>query len=335
MRVEELIAAKLVERSLIPPMADDEPSRNGHAKKEEPATLLTLIDWAAAFNRPPDDAVVEGLIFPGRWTAFVAPAKLGKSTLALHIAHRLSRGFDPFHNARLPAVDILYLDGEMGEIDVIERLAALDLTPADLPRLHYTDMFPKGDTIQGGAVIVSTAKTLGVAAVVLDGLNAFVSGAEKDDTPWRNLYEQTIAPLKRAGIAVLGTDNTGKDISLSARGSSVKLDKADAIVMLKRTDDGIELRATHRRSSSYLNILDLAMTGLTGDEPIDYRRTGSAWPAGTHDAVVLFDRLAIPIDMGREKVRATLKVEGHKLRNDILSAAIRYRKTVQGQVDLL
>jgi RecA-family ATPase len=303
-----------------------EPSTNGHTT----ATLLTLIDWATAFNRPPVDAIIEGLVFPGRWTAEVAPAKLGKSTLQLHIAHCLARGIDPFHGTPRPPIDVLYLDGEMGEGDILERLAALELAPADLPHLHYTDMFPKGDTVQGGAAIVSTAINLCIKVVILDGLNAFITGAEKDDTPWRNLFEQTIAPLKRAGVAIVSSDNTGKDLTLSARGSSAKLDKADAIVMLKRTDDGVNLTTTHQRTSGYLRTLDLAVVGLDGDEPISFRQIQGSWPAGTHDIVALLDSLAVPLDEGRQKVRSTLAAAGHKVRNDVLSAAIRYRKTQAG-----
>lgn len=301
--------------------------RRGELVAPDPPLPLTLVDWATAFNRPPVESIVEGLVLPGRWTALVAPAKLGKSTLDLHIAHSLARGFDPFHGTPQPPMGVLYLDGEMGEADILERLAALDLTPDDLPNLHYTDMFPKGDTVQGGAAIVSTAIALGVTTVFLDGMNAFVTGAEKDDTPWRGLFEQTISPLKRAGIAVLSSDNTGKDITLSARGSSVKLDKADAIVMLKRTDNGLNLHTTHQRTSGYLRSLDLTMSGLGGDEPINYRQTIGAWPAGTHDAVALLDKLGISVSDGRERTRQVLKAAGHKLRNDVLSAAIRYRRS--------
>lgn len=343
MTVEDLLHAKILERGLTPsrnghdPYADIPPPGDEDAPDGAPnGTLpLTLIDWPTAFHRPPVDAIVEGLVFPGRWTAKVAPAKLGKSTLELHIAHCLARGRSPFLGSRQPPIDVLYLDGEMGELDVLERLDALDLTPADLPHLHYTDLFPKGDTIQGGAAIVSTALALGVGVVILDGLNAFITGAEKDDTPWRNLFDQTVAPLKRAGIAVLSTDNTGKDVTLSARGSSAKLDKADAIVLLKRTDDGINLRTTHQRTAGYLRSIDLTMTGLAGDEPISYRQVEGSWPAGTHDAVALLDSLGVAVDAGREKARSALNAAGHKLRNDVLSAAIRYRKLSPGQVGLL
>jgi hypothetical protein len=72
------------------------------------------------------------------------------------------------------------------------------------------------------------------------------------------------------------------------------------------------------------------MTGIDGEEPINYRQIIGAWSAGTREAVAILDSLAIPVDDGRQKVRAALKVAGHKVRNDVLSAAIRYRKSQGG-----
>ncbi len=288
--------------------------------------LMKLVDWASAFNRPPVDAVVDGYVFPGRWTALVAPAKTGKSTLAMHIGIKLSQGIDPFHGSTQEPIDVLYLDGEMGELDVVERLQALDLTPADLARFHYTDILPKGDTLQGGAAIVSTALGLGAGLVIMDGLNAFVTGAEKDDTPWRNLFDHTIAPLKRASLPVLSSDNTGKDTTLSARGSSVKLDKADAIIELKRTDNGLTLTTTHQRSSQYTRRLDLNIDGLDESQPINYRPAHGAWPAGTARLAAELDRLGVPTKAGRDQARQALKAAGATAPNVVLSAAIRYRK---------
>lgn len=301
-----------------PPMADDERS-----------TPVPVVVWSQAFHRPPVDAMVDGFLFPGRWTADIGPPKVGKSDLSIHVAHSLARGRDPFSGDHREAVDVLYLDGEMGEPDMIERLIALNLAPVDLSRLHYTDLVPKGDTVQGGAAIVSTAKLLDAKLVIFDGLNAFVTGAEKDDLPWRNLFEHTIAPLKRAGIALLSSDNTGKDLTLGSRGSSVKLDKADAIVMLKRTDNGVNLKATHQRTSNYARSIDLDMTGANGDTPINYRQVHGSWPAGTKAAADLLDRLGVSVDDGREKARAALQMAGERLSNDVLSAAIRHRRSAQ------
>ncbi len=314
-----------------PPSESDEGEQFCSPDPTDPETTappITLTDWTQAFNREPVDALQDGLLFPGRWTALVAPAKTGKSTLALHIAHNLARGREPFTGTPGDPVAVLYLDGEMGVLDVIERLEALGLSPANLDRFHYTDQSVKGDTVQGGAAIVSTAKHLAVALVVLDGMNAFIGGAEKDDVPWRNLYEQTIAPLKRAGCSVLSTDNTGKDTSLSARGSSVKLDKADAIIELKRKDTGITLKTTHTRSTHYLRELHLAMIGADGSEPISYRETDHQWPAGTREVADLLDTLAVPLSYGRDRARAVLKASGWSGRDEVLSAALKWRKNV-------
>lgn len=289
--------------------------------------LLRLTNWSEAFDRPAVDAVVDGLLIPGRWTALVAPAKAGKSTLALHIAHSLARGLEPFTGADQDRLSVLYVDGEMGELDVVERLRALQQTPADLELLHYSDLPPKGDSMPGGLALVSAAQHLGASVVILDGLNAFVSGAEKDDVPWRALYEHTIAPLKRAGCAVLSSDNTGKDPTLSARGSSVKLDKADAIMEVKRTESGVKVTTTLQRSPAYHREFTLAMSGLDGVSPISYRHCTASWPSGTQAAVALLDSLNLPLSAGRPTVQAALKQAGQKgPRTEVLNAAIRYRK---------
>jgi hypothetical protein len=74
----------------------------------DPRAEMGLVDWSEAFgNHAPEVPLIPGLIFPGRWTAIVAPAKAGKSTWALHVAHRLARGIDPWD------ASILLPDGPM------------------------------------------------------------------------------------------------------------------------------------------------------------------------------------------------------------------------------
>jgi len=319
-----LTVEELLEVDDLAPPRDAPPDPEPGAETTAPP--LTPLDWTQAFNREPIEALLDGLLFPGRWTALVAPAKTGKSTLALHIAHNLSRGREPFTGTPGDPVGVLYLDGEMGVVDVLERIEALGLGPADLDHLHYIDQPGKGDTVQGGAAIVSTAMHLNVALVVFDGMNSFVSGAEKDDVPWRNLYDNTIAPLKRAGCSVLSTDNTGKDPTLSARGSSVKLDKADAIIEVKRKETGVTLKTTHTRSTHYLREVNLAMIGADGSVAITYRETDHQWPAGTREVADLLDTLAVPASYGRDKARAVLVGAGWSGRNDVLTAALKWRK---------
>ena len=121
-------------------------------------------------------------------------------------------------------------------------------------------------------------------------------------------------------------DNTGKDVTLSARGSSVKLDKADGVVLVKRTDDGVRLTTTHARTSSYVRELTLNVTGTDGTAPISFTVSPFAWPAGTLDAVALLDSLGVPATAGRPACLAALKAAGEGVRTEVLAAAIRWRK---------
>lgn len=293
---------------------------------------VELIDWSALHDH--GDEIVDGLLLPGRWTAIAAKAKAGKTTLQMFVSVQVSEGLEPFDCVGRAPVTVLYVDGEMGRFDLEERIRDLGHRPADLERWHATDLPPRLDTLAGGMALVAAASQLGAEVVVIDGINGTVEGAEKDDTTWRAFFDHTIAPLKRAGVAVLTGDNLGKDEALGPRGSSVKVDKPDAVIQLKRTDNGVKLTTTHRRTSAYPLELHLVIEGTEGDQPVTFRRTATSWPNGTTEAVALLDSLGVDPALGRGKVRAALEAAGEdsvdpdqfRVRNDALAAAIRYRR---------
>lgn len=288
---------------------------------------LPITPWPELFaGVTVTDAIVEGLVLPGRWVSIVAAAKTGKSSLLLHVATSLARGRDPFTAAPRPPLAVLYLDLEMGRLDVIERLTDLGLGPDDLTMLDYTDIVPKCDELPGATAVVSKVNAVGHAVVIVDGLNGLIDGAEKDDVPWRRVFDCLVAPLKRAGVAVLTADNTGKDKTLGARGSSVKQDKPDGVLDLTRTDNGVRLKATHRRTAAIADELTLIVKGGDGDQALDFQVTTTDWPAGTAAAAATLDRLAIPLDHGRSRARVALKAAGVGMRDTVLAAAIKYRQ---------
>ncbi|MBI4882894.1 MAG: AAA family ATPase [Actinobacteria bacterium] len=301
-------------------VADLDATRMIHA--DEP---IELIDWSTLHDR--GDEYIDGVLMPARWSAWCASAKVGKSTLAVCLTTSVSKGISPLDGTRRDPLTVLYIDAEMGRHDLHERLVDLGHDPAKLTRWHASDLPPKLDTAEGGNAIVAATRQLSAAIVVIDGINGVVSGAEKDDTTWRAFYDCTVRPLKRDGVAVLTLDNLGKDHTLGPRGSSVKLDKADAIVRLTRTDNGIRLQATHRRSTAFDAELTLTAYGLDGTEAVAFRRTSSAWPDGTSDAVALLDQLGLPADAGRNRARQILKDAGRPMSDNLLKAALRYRKS--------
>jgi len=311
---------------------------------ETPAEVdddLGLIDWNEAFgNHAPEVPIIDGLIYPGRWTAIVAPAKAGKSTWALHVAHRLARGIDPWDASKLlpdGPVAILYLDAEMGRLDTVGRLAAIGLTASDLDNLAYTDLPHKFDQIETAMWLHRACNLIQPTVVILDGINGFVTGAEKDDTPWRSLYEFAIAPLKRAGIAVISTDNTGKDEQLGARGSTVKTDKADAIFTMRAGRDEYMNHTTsitrkHARTTSFTDSLLLRVNGI-GTGKVEYVMPGAA-PATpmivTRDDILRVCRtlngLGVPDTASLAEATKELRMEGFSIRSSLIQAAVEYRR---------
>jgi AAA domain len=297
-------------------------------ERAAPTIGLDFVDWSDLFaGVTHESAILDGVAYRGRWTAYVAPGKAGKSTYTINLATELQRGRDPFDDAACEPVSVIYLDTEMGRVDMLERLEELELRPADLTRLHYTDLVPRLNTVEGSAQLLHDVERFGAGLVVVDGINGAVTGGENDDETWRVFYNLTIAPLKRAGVAIVTNDNLGKDKTLGPRGSSVKVDKPDAIIQMARTDHGIRLKTTHRRTAAYPLDVSLIVEGTDGSRPIRFRRAASSWPAGTAAKAAELDNLSVPIDVSNRAARAALRSVGQSVGNsEVLAAAIRYRK---------
>jgi hypothetical protein len=304
---------------------------------------LELVDWTAP--PPQHEDLVDGLVVPGRWLQLVTPAKVGKSSLLMYVAVELSEGRDPWDATPVEPVTVLYCDGEQGEEDLRELITDLGHDPGTLTRLHVTLTRPRLDTVAGAARLLHTVEHLGARLVVLDGLNGYVTpeASDNDDNTWKPLYQYAIAPLKARGVAVVSGDNTGKDTTKGSRGSSVKTDKADGVLVVKREEEGVVLHVSHGRGGAYLSEdLHLRAEGFDRSTPIRYWRGLGGWPAGTKEAAELLDALGAPPTESRRKARTRLREaalqaeadgtdpEQYRMRNELLGAALRYRSTIRG-----
>jgi hypothetical protein len=316
-----------------------------HAEADEHDDgMVPLIDWTEAYD--PADDIVERLVIPGRWSQFVAKAKGGKSSLLMFMMIELSAGRDPFDGTRQQPVTVLYCDGEMGRADIEELIRDCGHDPITLSNLHCSVAQMRLDTATGAARLLKRVENLKARQpeqpmiVVLDGLNGFLppGASESDDTIWRSLFDHTVKPLKRRGVAVVSGDNMGKDPTRGSRGSSVKTDKADAVMQVSITDKGAKLRTTHGRGGAYLNELALDAEGFDRAKPIRYWRSGVSYPAGTTVFAKVLDVLNVPTAWGRRKVRTLLnekvkeaEANGQdpspfQVRNDLIEGAIKYRR---------
>jgi AAA domain len=301
--------------------------------------MVPLIDWTHVHD--PDDDVVEGLVIYGRWLQLVAQAKEGKSSFEAWVALELSEGRDPFDGTQRDPVRVLYCLGEMWKPDLEELIRDCGHDPVRLANFHATEQRMRLDTEIGAGRLLRRVDQLGSQVVILDGLNGFINpeASENDDKTWRPFVDYTADPLRQRGIALVSADNMGKDPARGSRGSSVKNDKADGVVAVKRTDSGVQLHLTHGRGGAYLTTdLYLDAEGFDRSRPIRYWRAAGGWPDGTKDAVEVLDQLGVPLDEGRRKVQTRLRdeiaraetvgldPEPFRIRTLVLAAALRFRK---------
>lgn len=294
-----------------------------------PGELPEIVDWSEFWlmDDPADDWLVEPLIARGRAHSLYAPAKAGKSLLALGLAAAAAAGRPWLDHRRSAPVRVLYLDYEMSLSDVRERLSDMGYSADDdLSSLMYVSIPALNplDTAAGGDDVVGLAERYGADLVIIDTLSRTLAGEENSADTIRGLSRHTILPLKAMGVATLRIDHSGKDLERGQRGSSAKVDDVDVVWQLVPRDAArFTLRATHKRIQWVPDAVELCQT----HDPLGYAVATDSWPAGTAEAATMLDRAGVPIDASRRLAVTMLKAANMPTgRNEALSAALRWRR---------
>lgn len=313
----------------------------GHPAPEPVAERLagSRITFDADFWGGAEDAedwLVEPILARGRGHLLYAPAKAGKSLLALYVAACAATGRAVLDRPAGAPIRVLYCDLEMTRADVRERLTEMGFTADDdfLNLAYYSlPSLAALDTPQGGAELVELAAGHLADLVVIDTISRAVSGEENSNDTAQAFARHTGTPLKAAGRALWRIDHAGKDTERGARGGSAKVDDVDVVHLLTPRDSGrFTLKATHSRMGWIPAVVELERRL----EPLAYTTAASSWPAGTKAAADALDRLGIPLDATRRTAVAALRSAGEGARNETVAAALRYRRSehVQAAGDL-
>lgn len=197
-----------------------------------------LLDIASLLDpdRPPRRWFLADVVPEGDHVSIVAPGGTGKSLFALALSIEAVRGSASFvgREINLPeTAKVAYVDMENSEDDWAERLRDLGVSQEEAERVRATRFFPfnlpalRGlDTETGASQLIAVLDAYGIGkgdVLVLDSTQRITEGPENDNDTIRNLYNFTSAELKRRGITVIRTDNTGWDES-RVRGASGKRD---------------------------------------------------------------------------------------------------------------
>ncbi len=286
------------------------------------------VEWASLFAGRTDASewMVEPMLPRGRAIATYAPAKAGKSLLALDVSASLATGRRVLDRAGGTPATILYIDLEMTEDDLRERLEDMGYGPDDdLSRLHYYLLpdLPPLDTAAGGRDLRDLAAAHDAEVVVIDTTTSATTGAENDADTIRAYWQHCGRLLKGDGRTVWRIDHAGKDLKRGQRGTSHKAGDVDVVWELTvRDGTSLRLQATHRRVRWVPDQVDL----VRFDDPLRHELAIESWPTGTSECAALLDKLEVPLDLGGRRVRQVFREAGHSAGNEIIAAAIRYRR---------
>jgi hypothetical protein len=298
----------------------------------DPIAHIEMVDWTALWSaeRAPEEWIVDQLWPRGRSILLHAPAKEGKSELALYCVACLALGVDPWTRQSIEPIRVLYLDYEMTENDLLDRLQDFGVTPDDdLSNLRYAllPLIAPLDTQRGANELAALVARERPDCVVIDTFGRAVEGEENDADTVRDFFRLTGVTLKRAGVPYARTDHTGKDRARGVRGSSAKNDDVDIVWSMERSARGTKLTSKSRVSwvPKTLELERVFDPALRYHPPIDI--AGMVPDAGVTAKVYELEELAIPVEWGRDRVRVALLDAGRQPGdNNTLAKAITYRR---------
>lgn len=310
--------------------------------------LAHLVDWGRFWDQDHSDE--EWLAYPiipkGRAIALYAPAKAGKSTVVLAIAAALATGRPILGNRRHNPARVLYLDYEMTEADLYERLSELGYGPGDdLHRLSYALLpsLPPLDTVEGATAILGLVDRTDAELVVVDTFGRAVGGEEDSADTVRAFYRHTGLSLKARGVTYLRTDHSGKDVGKGQRGSSAKNDDVDLVWRLTRTETkdgrevnhGVRLERTHSRVSWVPE--EIKINRVPTDSGFDFIMDTNThtYPDGTRQAMEAMVAAGVEVGDSHRVAQKKLKAAGVVIKQVMFRAALTMMRDSADRRDVL
>lgn len=319
-------AATITATAALPPIkyrdVDDDVSTG--------SSLATMrVDWSTFWDvdRSAADWLVEPVLATGRNHSVTAKAKTGKSEFALSVVTPAVLGQAVLDRPAGAPLRTLYLDYEMTESDVQQRLEDMGYGPGDdLAPLAYLlhPAIPPLDTPGGGKAVLDLAGEHDAELVVVDTFSRAVAGEEDSNDTVRAFYLCTVVALKRAGIAVLRLDHTGHGNTDRARGASAKGDDVDVGWMLSRTDDGFKLDCRRLRRLSWVPET-IALRRRT--EPLRLELGAHMWQDGTRECVDALERLGVDVNAAERPAIAALRDAGETFTRNVVRASLKFRRS--------
>jgi hypothetical protein len=290
------------------------------------------LDWQELFSTDAEDEewIIEPILPARRMVALYSAPKAGKSLLMLEIAVAIARGTKVIGTMPDRPRRVLYVDFENDPRgDIRARLEAMELGPGHLDDLVYLS-FPslaKFDTAAGAVDLMRHVEHYECEVVVIDTVSRAVQGEENENDTWLAFYRHTGLALKRAGVACIRLDHSGKDREKGMRGGSAKSGDVDAVWRLTAvSDETVTLECTDHRMPVPTKFLTLARETW----PLVHRLTNDPIQAVTDARVRVVDErldaLGVPSSASYRDAGKALRDAGEKVNDRAVKEAVKLRK---------
>lgn len=200
----------------------------------------------ADLNRP---YLIKGWFDKGMVSVLYGPSNVGKTFLALDIAHAVSSG-KSWGECRVRQAPVMYVAAE-GGAGINTRIAALDSPKFWLCPLDVSFLNPEADaTALAGAINEMEATHGPFGMIIIDTVAKAMSGADENSSVDMGHFIKCIETLKAKTTAhIMLVHHTGKDSGKGARGHSSLRAAVDTEIELTKDGDNpvIEAKATKQR----------------------------------------------------------------------------------------
>lgn len=300
---------------------------------------ITLVNWYEFFTKERTDPewLVQDLWPFGRHISIGSKAGQGKSELIQYVVSCLALGIDPWTRQERDPMRVVYLDMEMTDEDLYQRMTdfgyGVEHAEVLQDNLLYAvlPVMPALNSQAGLRFVERLVDRYTPDVFILDTFMKTLTGDENDAATVQEFTRLTGMLLKSRRIMSGRADHYGKNPDQGNRGTSAKDDDVDIAWRLERSGRyTTKLTATKRRQGfvpeklyyERYHTADEGVRFLPRDGVID-----NIPSQAVNDMIVTLDLLDIPLDLGRDRVKKCLADAGQKPgRNDDLSEAIRLRR---------
>jgi hypothetical protein len=171
------------------------------------------------------------------------------------------------------------------------------------------------DTHEGGQQVLLLAERHAAELVIIDTVSRVIAGEENSNDTWLQFYRHTGAALKRAGIAMLRLDHTGKDVTKGQRGASAKSSDVDMVWQLSEVvkDQTYQLTCTHNRMQVHEKVIVVTREQVPLQHVVQATGRAAAFRAGVEEIIYILDQENVPDEAGRDRIAPVLKARRGKV----------------------